>query len=596
MALQLQTCADLRLDALHTFCKPVRGRRTRIWTTRRKAQADEGLSAIKAPPTGADIRASLTQRASNGTPSSSVAAPGHSRLLRRSRRHEAKLDAGDRITQIAEWVSRKVKDPLVEIDPVTVDKKIKAEEQMAREEQRAIEQEEFEAAESSSPPEGNTATVAPSTFDRPPPGFSRGMNTSPKAAAAAALVLATAGAAYLIFRSNTKGTDSKQTSGSLSASPVPAAIGGSRDVGTSRIINHSPGTTKESSPPQELHEQFLFSGDGDGSDQALSVRASVVLTSIQSQTITTVRPLPAFSGHQEETTLPSSPAVVASHEIVGIAGSRNGDLSFAVSPSDHEARPLEEVVAVNGVGLGSQSGQVADSEVEATEFQNALVFDKPQAAKELFPEDLRASSGEESIPTPAAGATAGFSSSGPEFVDDLAGISDAELPGADFQNAMVSDTSPMETSLFEVKPVDDDFAMETSTSQLVEDPVLFNLDNEAPALPVAKDVHIAGILNGAAAADSDLEPEEDRRRSYAEALQAVVPAIAVGAGAFSTLSGLDSGLEMVGLVATASFVAREIFMASSRQQLCGEVRKVKDHKSFLDFLKNREIIKDIPQE
>ncbi|BBN16659.1 hypothetical protein MPTK1_7g08280 [Marchantia polymorpha subsp. ruderalis] len=571
MALQLHTCADLRPDALHTFCIYVRERRTRNCTTRRRALADEGSSASRAATgaAGAQIRASLSQRAGDGPPSSS--ARPQRRSSSSSRRRGAKPDAGDRSAQVEEWVSRKVNDPLVEIDPVTVDKKIQAEERLAREAraaQRAAERAQSEAAESSSlvPPEGITATVAPSSFDRPPPGFPGGLNASPRAVAAAALALLAAGAAYLLLRSNAKAP------GSLSPSPVPAPVPGNRDVGTSRVIHHSSGAGKESSPPQELHEQFLHAG----SDQAVSVRASVVLTSVQTQTITTVTPAPVFVGHQAQSAIPSSSPAVG--------------MSFAVSPpSDREARPFEEAV-----GLDGPSGQVAaDLEVDAVEFQKALVFDSPPAGKELLPEYLRASSGAEPLPSPAAArvAPAGFSSSGPEFADDLAEISGVQLPGADFRNAMVSDAFSMEKCL-----VDDGFVFESSSPQLVEDPVLFNLDNDAPALPVPEDVHIAGVQNGAASAESEFQPEEDRRKSYAEALQAVVPAIAVGAGAFSTFSGLDSGLEMVGLVATASFVAREIFLASSRQQLCGDVRKVKDHKSFLDFLKTREIIRDLPQE
>ncbi|KAL2614131.1 hypothetical protein R1flu_025823 [Riccia fluitans] len=558
MALQLQIYVDLPPNSFRVHRSPHR-RRKKIARTIRLGFGHESegekrsLSATRGPPTSgaAGFRSSFTEKGR----SSITAAPGYSS---RFRRQETNVQAGDRFMQVAEWVLKKVKDPMVEIDPVTVEKKIQAEEEEKREiDMNKIQAEEEEKQEVIVDQEGSetnetskdytVATIAPPATIPPISGFS--LDSLSTRAAGIALLLAAVFLAYLGFRSKSALlSKSKRLLDQLSASPAPAGIGSKKDTVTSREIHHG-FSGRESSATQDLRDQFQCDEVVEAGGKPVTLRASDVLTSSQSQLPFSLGVTPrkpnsekileqkAAASPAADPEVPSLEDVVALQEVGNDGSSTAADIAeqiatvagleentSEVASVEAETKPLEEVVAL----------KVDESSTEGVEIQNALIFDLTEEAVKSWPEEL-SQQAEQSLSA---------SSNAAELGSDLVDTSGRQLPDLDLES------------------------------------------NKSPDEPGKGDGPVEGILTGAVVATSELKTKEEERQSNVQAMQAAFPAIAVGAGAVSTLIGVTSGLQMVGLVASASFVARELIMASSRQQLYGDLRKINDHKSLMEFLKS----------
>ncbi|XP_073388912.1 uncharacterized protein [Physcomitrium patens] len=85
--------------------------------------------------------------------------------------------------------------------------------------------------------------------------------------------------------------------------------------------------------------------------------------------------------------------------------------------------------------------------------------------------------------------------------------------------------------------------------------------------------------------------EEERENAKYRALQAAIPAVAIGAGALGSLAGVDGAFQMVGLTATASFISYDLIWANKRKVLLEELSRITDHKGFLRWLQKRKIVK-----
>ncbi|EFJ14421.1 hypothetical protein SELMODRAFT_445890 [Selaginella moellendorffii] len=83
---------------------------------------------------------------------------------------------------------------------------------------------------------------------------------------------------------------------------------------------------------------------------------------------------------------------------------------------------------------------------------------------------------------------------------------------------------------------------------------------------------------------------KDYKEEIKKIVQAVVPAVAVGAGAISMINGVDAALEMVGFAATASFVWYDLLWAETRQDLYKDFQGIKNHKELLQFLRSKKIV------
>eukprot|EP01018_Ginkgo_biloba_P009727 Gb_03689 [translate_table: standard] len=97
----------------------------------------------------------------------------------------------------------------------------------------------------------------------------------------------------------------------------------------------------------------------------------------------------------------------------------------------------------------------------------------------------------------------------------------------------------------------------------------------------------------------ECEEEHEEHNSFNRAIQVAIPGIVIGAGALSILTGVEGALEIVGLAATTSFVAYELlwvqssFLVLHRKRLWKDLEKVTDHEKLTNFLKSRNIVKDI---
>ncbi|EFJ26017.1 hypothetical protein SELMODRAFT_441980 [Selaginella moellendorffii] len=83
---------------------------------------------------------------------------------------------------------------------------------------------------------------------------------------------------------------------------------------------------------------------------------------------------------------------------------------------------------------------------------------------------------------------------------------------------------------------------------------------------------------------------KDYKEEIKKIVQAIVPAVAVGAGAISMINGVDAALEMVGFAATTSFVWYDLLWAETRQNLYKDFQGIKNHKELLQFLRSKKIV------
>eukprot|EP00850_Spirogloea_muscicola_P021914 SM000268S09730 [mRNA] locus=s268:145144:148090:+ [translate_table: standard] len=115
------------------------------------------------------------------------------------------------------------------------------------------------------------------------------------------------------------------------------------------------------------------------------------------------------------------------------------------------------------------------------------------------------------------------------------------------------------------------------------------------ALRTAQDPVQGNALAGASMEDKGgavSQGGEKRRDHLTKALQAVMPAVAIGAGAAGVVGGVDGYFEMVGLAATTTFITYDLIWASSRDQLINQVKGITDHRKLGKFLRDRNIVQD----
>eukprot|EP00850_Spirogloea_muscicola_P004489 SM000019S05033 [mRNA] locus=s19:646702:650058:+ [translate_table: standard] len=115
------------------------------------------------------------------------------------------------------------------------------------------------------------------------------------------------------------------------------------------------------------------------------------------------------------------------------------------------------------------------------------------------------------------------------------------------------------------------------------------------ALRTAQDPTQGNALAGASTEDKGGAASmggEKRRDHLTKALQAVMPAVAIGAGAAGVVGGVDGYFEMVGLAATTTFITYDLIWASSRDRLINQVKGITDHRKLGKFLRDRNIVQD----
>ncbi|GBG82963.1 hypothetical protein CBR_g36489 [Chara braunii] len=81
------------------------------------------------------------------------------------------------------------------------------------------------------------------------------------------------------------------------------------------------------------------------------------------------------------------------------------------------------------------------------------------------------------------------------------------------------------------------------------------------------------------------------RQDINKTVKAALPAIIFGVGGLGALAGVAGVLQVVGLAATAT-VASQVVWADSREKLVQDLMEIKDHKSLMEFLRARKLVKD----
>ncbi|KAI5072489.1 hypothetical protein GOP47_0012595 [Adiantum capillus-veneris] len=100
-----------------------------------------------------------------------------------------------------------------------------------------------------------------------------------------------------------------------------------------------------------------------------------------------------------------------------------------------------------------------------------------------------------------------------------------------------------------------------------------------------------GAMAHCTTADAALQSlEEDIREDNKKALEAALPALAIGVGTVGTLFGVAGGLQVVGFAALASFLSQDFFWAKSREELYQELKGITNRQKLLDFLARRNIL------
>ncbi|MCO5564568.1 hypothetical protein L7F22_018232 [Adiantum nelumboides] len=90
--------------------------------------------------------------------------------------------------------------------------------------------------------------------------------------------------------------------------------------------------------------------------------------------------------------------------------------------------------------------------------------------------------------------------------------------------------------------------------------------------------------------------EEDTREDNKKALEAALPALAIGVGTVGTLFGVAGGLQVVGFAAVANFFSKDFFWAESREDLFQELKGISNRQQLIDFLARRNIVRKEDQE
>lgn len=140
------------------------------------------------------------------------------------------------------------------------------------------------------------------------------------------------------------------------------------------------------------------------------------------------------------------------------------------------------------------------------------------------------------------------------------------------------------------------------TTQTTIEPLIATQMTEEPQMDAS--VHLNQITHqdlGAMAYGSSVNAflqslEEDPREDNKKALEAALPALAIGVGTVGTLFGVAGGLQVVGFAALASFVSQDVFWAQSREELWQEVKGITDRQKLSDFLARRNIVRKDQEE
>lgn len=97
-------------------------------------------------------------------------------------------------------------------------------------------------------------------------------------------------------------------------------------------------------------------------------------------------------------------------------------------------------------------------------------------------------------------------------------------------------------------------------------------------------------------ASESLEKETEKiskgdRKAFNKALEAVLPAVTIGIGTLGALVGASAALQVIGFAATARLISRDLFWAQTREELWQELSSITDRQKLLDFLMKRNIVK-----
>ncbi|CAM6106629.1 unnamed protein product [Calypogeia fissa] len=632
MALQLHRCGGCSHDAFLVVFKPHWKKYTERDKLRPKAQTtDESLRLTlidKESANGSNSKlAPAADRWKGIGPKNFVAAPRYSSLLKltRRRRHELRMETRERVfMSISDWVFRRVKDPLVEIDPVTVNQVILSE----------------KVADDGDSTSTVPTTSSPSLFGYLPPGFPKGADKAAIAAAIMLLLAALATWAILALRK-------KGNSGSV---PVMA----SGPDGSGSVTNGGARQEMEGDRSADWQAPSV-------SDQAMRM-VPVMTASLESQTAP-LMPIPQYSTALAPSDLPLPPSFGANTKDKKDDSPPSGEFDsspddelvvpFVTLPSDevadgvdHQPPAVEEeenaqevtavddeqIISSNGVVKGKNSPleevaaeletaaieeitaelETAAIEEIADEVETAAIEDisakLEPAAIEVIADELETAAMEEFASSPSLEELATETGSENESV---------ELGPGSVSEPVVSERLPSASESLEQTSSEEEneyilVGESDSLTPIGEFPGLAN--EPMAALPAKADVGVpvdsALVFNSSAAQPpseevpaiavstpfeqpqdgSDAGVVEERRKEYADAIEKVLPAVSIGAGvaALSSFSGVDGALQVVGALAAAS-ILKEYIWAGPRNQLFDEIRSIKSHEELKQFLKDKDI-------
>ncbi|CAM6101734.1 unnamed protein product [Calypogeia fissa] len=451
MALQLHRCGGCSHDAFLVVFKPHWKKYTeRAYKLRPKAQTtDESLRLTlidNESANGSNSKlAPAADRWKGIGPKNFVAAPRYSSLLKltRRRRHELRMETRERVfMSISDWVFRRVKDPLVEIDPVTVNQVILSE----------------KVADDGNSTSTVPTTSSPSLFGYLPPGFPKGADKAAIAAAIMLLLAALATWAILALRK-------KGNSGSV---PVMA----SGPDGNGSVTNGGARQEMEGDRSADWQAPSV-------SDQAMRKPMVPVMTaSLESQTAP-LMPIPQYSTALAPSDLPLPPSFGANTKDKKNDSPPSGEFDsspddelvvpFVTLPSDEvadgvdrqppaveEEENAQEVTAVDDEQIISSNGVVKGENSPLEE----VAADLETAASEEIAEELETAAIEE--------ITAELETAAIEEIADQVETAAIEDISAKLETAAIEEIADLETAAMEEiasSPSLEELATETRGSE-----------------------------------------------------------------------------------------------------------------------------------
>jgi hypothetical protein len=330
------------------------------------------------------------------------AAPRYSSLLKLTRRKRAHygMETRERVfMSISDWVFRRVKDPLVEIDPNTVTKIVKDERKIEGDRQPT--EEDYEITGMTVDPSTAVATTSPSLFGYLPPGFPKGADSAALAAATVLLLAALGSATVLALKGDKKGgrlalaTESggQGTNGSVTNGGARKEVEGDKSAD---IVQE----------PQEEDEH-----------QKQTQPKPVMSYPLETPTFA---PIPQYSTSLEQSDLPLPPSIGP-----GGSGTKENKMDDHSSSEESKSKPGEtakkdsEATSGNGVVKSSALGVAALAAAEmasAAREANAASpsLEEPSTGKSGSQKEKSVDLGPEEDAEPAAaGAPPSYSISSP---------------------------------------------------------------------------------------------------------------------------------------------------------------------------------------